>query len=359
MEEAHMSKEWPLEGHFQCGGQGLLVTPDCLGREFTSRTANYDLIIGLPQLDTRPKHAPLRAPQWTYGPIDEDEDWDEDEDREFWGFILPEMAAILWSVLSDSPLAEGDEPAHVLRCRCYTSVTASTDEEFEAAANDFVRELEDWWTRFTSWVSIRTSQDFVQLGGHPAILATKSWQVQTWTSDEDGQRSREDERGYIRGNRIQTSPLELHDLQACVTATGNQEPPPAEWLFIRDARSLLNGGDNRRAVIDAATAAELAMATLIEKYLATANTDELVKKALDARYRALEGRTQLLRDLRKGLLSNRLDEDLIKPRNRATHRGHSLTDKQAQTAVDMATGIVEVAYPLASFLHGIRGDEEK
>ena len=33
-----MPKEWPLEGHFECGGQGgLLVTPDCLGREFTSR----------------------------------------------------------------------------------------------------------------------------------------------------------------------------------------------------------------------------------------------------------------------------------------------------------------------------------
>ena len=48
-----MSKEWPLEGHFACGGQGLLVTPDCsLGREFTSRTANHDLIIGLPQLQT-------------------------------------------------------------------------------------------------------------------------------------------------------------------------------------------------------------------------------------------------------------------------------------------------------------------
>lgn len=34
------------------GGQGILMMADCLGREFTSRTANYDLIIGLPQFDT-------------------------------------------------------------------------------------------------------------------------------------------------------------------------------------------------------------------------------------------------------------------------------------------------------------------
>jgi hypothetical protein len=103
-----MPTEWPLEGHFECGGQGgLLVTSDCLGREFTSRTANHDLIIGMPQLDTRPKHASLRAPQWTYGDQDEDEEWDEDEDREFWGFMLPEILGILLSLFSGSTVPEG------------------------------------------------------------------------------------------------------------------------------------------------------------------------------------------------------------------------------------------------------------
>jgi hypothetical protein len=67
-----MSKEWPLEGYFVCGGggTGVLMTADCLGREFTSRTANYDLIIGLPQLEARWRVQVL-PPQWTYGPISE------------------------------------------------------------------------------------------------------------------------------------------------------------------------------------------------------------------------------------------------------------------------------------------------
>jgi hypothetical protein len=112
----------------------------------------------------------------------------------------------------------------------------------------------------------------------------------------------------------------------------------------------LNGGQNRRAVIDAATAAEVAMTTLIDKYLATANTDESVRTALRKRFRALEGRTELLKNLRSGLLPPRLQRDLIDPRNDATHGGHSLTDEQAQTAVDMAVDIVEEAYPLASLL---------
>jgi hypothetical protein len=123
----------------------------------------------------------------------------------------------------------------------------------------------------------------------------------------------------------------------------------------------LKAGDNRRAVIDAATAAELAMTTLIDNYLATSNTDEIVRTALVERYRALEGRATLLRRLCSGLLSDQLQRDLIQPRNRATHGGHSLTDAQAKTAVDMAIDIVEAAHPLASLLptQGIREAEDR
>jgi hypothetical protein len=62
-----MSNKWPLEGDFPCGGKGLAVTMDCMGREFTSRTANYALTIGLPQLDS--VHLEVLPPQWTYPPI--------------------------------------------------------------------------------------------------------------------------------------------------------------------------------------------------------------------------------------------------------------------------------------------------
>lgn len=84
------------------------------------------------------------------------------------------------------------------------------------------------------------------------------------------------------------SNLESSDLQACVTAAGDQAPP-AEWLFIRDARSLLGAGQNRRAMIDAGTAAEVAMTNLIDRYLAAEEIAEPVRKALAKRYTALEG----------------------------------------------------------------------
>lgn len=56
-----VTQEWPLEGHFVVGGSGLYVSTDCLGRAFTSRTARYDLTIGLPQVDTRPDPIPQKS----------------------------------------------------------------------------------------------------------------------------------------------------------------------------------------------------------------------------------------------------------------------------------------------------------
>ena len=76
---------------------GPTVTPDCLGQQFTSRTANYDLIIGLPQPGTDQRPDSLRPPLWTYGPLDEDED--EDEHGISWGVMLPETTMLVLAAL--------------------------------------------------------------------------------------------------------------------------------------------------------------------------------------------------------------------------------------------------------------------
>jgi hypothetical protein len=141
-----MSNRWPLEGDFPCGGSGLCVTADCLGREFTSRTANHDLTIGLPQLDT--VQLALLPPQWTYCPNAESESFDEMRGT-FWGLAL-----------------DARDAAVIERFRFYTSLTVSTGKEFDAAAEDFLDdELGEWWTRFTSWVGILTSQDLADMQG--------------------------------------------------------------------------------------------------------------------------------------------------------------------------------------------------
>jgi hypothetical protein len=289
----------------------------------------------------------LIPPAWAYGPTHENERVEEEHISPVWGAVLDDGRAE--TVYPES----ARDGAVVYRCRFYTTLTVSDgEEEFEAAAKGFLSELDDWWMRFTSWVGILTSQDFLGLGGHPGGVI-RSYPLFTWTSDASGQRAGTQWRRYFPPNLgIGMSKLELSDLQACITATGNQNPPPAEWGFIRDARSLLGAGQNRRAMIDAGTAAEVAMTTLIDRYFAAANIDEPVRKALTKRYGALEGRAALLRRLRPGVLSDQLQGDLIEPRNHATHGGREFTEADAQTAVAMATSIVEEAHPLEILLPG-------
>jgi len=75
-----------------------------------------------------------------------------------------------------------------------------------------------------------------------------------------------------------------------------------------------------------------------------------VRTALAKKYKSLENRSDLLKNMRSGLLSPQLRNDLINPRNAAAHAGELLTDEEAQKAVDMAISVVEAAYPLASLL---------
>ncbi|HQE16574.1 MAG TPA: hypothetical protein PLD01_16100 [Mycobacterium sp.] len=358
--------ERPFEGHFVVGGSGLYVTTECLGRTFASRTPNFALTIGLPRVGTNLDLVPaeirerisepavpskeLVPPEWAYGPVDDTERMDEEHISPVWGGVMDDGRAR--TVYPES----ARESAVVYRCRFHTTLTApSPGQQFDALAEEFLKELDDWWARFTSWVGILTRQDFVGLGGYPGGM-TRSYPLVTWSVGTSGQRVDRQWRYYAPPHKSPMSKLQLRELEACVTAAG-RNPPPPEWLFIRDARSLLQAGQARRAVLDAGTAAELAMTTLIDKYLDdTQVTDPGVRTAF-GRFNNLVAKQEVLKFLRCGLLPERTRPDLIDLRNTAIHgRGRAgsgweeVTLPQAQTAVEIATAIVEAAHPLASLL---------
>jgi hypothetical protein len=54
-------------------------------------------------------------------------------------------------------------------------------------------------------------------------------------------------------------------LRGCLALAG--EDPPLAWILLRDARSLREAGQCRRAVIDAATSAELAVTAMLDDLL--------------------------------------------------------------------------------------------
>ncbi|WBP94905.1 hypothetical protein O6072_02635 [Mycolicibacterium neoaurum] len=330
----------PFEGHFTVAAAGLYTRMDALGRVFKSRTENFDLVIGMPQIDTSFDPIRVMPPVWEYGPPNPQERAYE-EAQTVWGHAM-EDAEIVYP-------ESARNQAIVYECRFFTSLTASNDEEYNIAAERFLDELDSWWSRFTSWVGIVTSQDFVRLGSPGNGVRLRP--VNSWTSGQNGFRSATERRSVWPQDRIAMKHLELEELEACVAATGRQLPPPAEWLFIRDARSLLNASDNRRAVIDAGLAAETAFSTIIDRYFVEKGiSDERIERALKSSYSNLNGKKKLVTKLYPDLSIGQVDELLIKPRNMSTHDTDPSTFEQAAKAVELATEIVEIAHPLSELV---------
>jgi hypothetical protein len=198
----------------------------------------------------------------------------------------------------------------------------------------------------SSWIEIFTKQDFVELGKPNGGIRAES--VFMWTGDETGLRTNPARDTNIPTYSDQADKLDHNTLNACMALAANGTEPPVEWLFIRDARSLLNARQYRRAVIDAGTAAELAMTTLIDRRLG--NAEEAIKKALYAKYQTLSGRNQLMNKLDAGDTPERLQQDLGEPRNNAAHTGASPIFDDASLAIRKATELVEQAHPLSSFM---------
>lgn len=363
--------KWPFEGHFVVGGSGLYVTNECIGRTFISRTSQHELTIGFPKLDDRPDPIPpelreqlgeppmrnveLIPPDWTFGPINDHQRHEEEQIRPVWGAVLDDGLAE--TVIPES----ARDTAVIVRCRFYaTLLDTASGEGFASASARFLAELDEWWTRFTSWVSILSGQDFVGLGGNRGGI-THAYPIFTWTSDQNGRRAGYQWRQYFpdANHGLSQRNLGLDDLQACVSAAGDGAPPAA-WLFIRDARSLLGAGQARRAILDAGTAAELAMTTLIDQYLDDAGVADQAIRDSFGRFNNLIAKQEVLKLLRRGVLPERTRPDLIDLRNTAIHgrsrAGQGLDEvtlEQAQNAVDIATEIVEAAHPLAEFLPNV------
>jgi uncharacterized protein (UPF0264 family) len=120
---------------------------------------------------------------------------------------------------------------------------------------------------------------------------------------------------------------------------------------------LLNSGHVRRAVLDAGTAAEIAMNVLVGRCLDETNTEEAVKKAITDRCDSLGGMNDLLGSLKPDLLSPNVKSDLISKRNIAIHgrsrsgrRWDEITVDEAIKAIETAAAIVDAAHPLADLL---------
>lgn len=206
-------------------------------------------------------------------------------------------------------------------------------------------ELDGWWERFSTWVAILTSQD--PRDYQRTMAATRHEPIWTWVSGESKRRGQSIDEDAPKRMR-EYDPLDEATVIACMKLASEGDEPPTEWTFIRDARSAVISGDYRRAVIDAGTAAELAITELLDQHLCV--VDPIVADALLARARALEQRSNLMKDLGAGTEPKGFTKELKNPRNIAAHRGHTPTKEVAEKAIRVAVDLVEQSTPLLSLV---------
>jgi hypothetical protein len=336
-QETSVDKEtggrWPLEGFFTCGSE-LLVVPECLGQNFQTRTLTYELTITLPELDAPDACAPLCRPPWKFNRAGEAPTASVDEE---WGTVAS----------GRTRNSDGTWPAYnaeVRQCIVATTVEAGNDEQFREAARVVAYELDLWWESVTDWLGVLTVQDFVGLGTQRRSILTYGFHA--WSGDAEGiRRASTGSAMTVVPGRVE--PLDRDQLQRAMDLGASGGRPPAEWLLIRDARSLLRAGDYRRAVIDAGSAAELAMTALVDRRLT--NLNFLQKEKLFEKNRGLWELSNLMLKRTAGTRPDRFQKDLAEPRNEASHDGAGLSNTKANAAIAVAADLVEQAYPLANF----------
>lgn len=325
--------KWPLEGHFACAGGGLFVEIDCLGRTFQSQTESHSLTITLPRLDSRAPEAPLARPPWKFVGAGSEQDSAVAVDAK-WGTIgsMTERGA------------KFPDYAEVHQCIVHSEIEATDKWEFLNGAKALACDLDVWWRAFTDWLGALTNQDFVQLGSKQ--LSVREHGFCAWSGDEAGQRH------TSTGSNLFVVPgrpdvLSVEHLQTCMKLARKCDEPPIEWLLIRDARSLSKAHEYRRAVLDAGTAAELALVALLEDHLYPAGDD--VRRALFDRYKTLGGLKDLASKLIPQKVPERLTDELIKPRNAAVHKAKDPVSKEtAIKAINKAAELVAILHPIGS-----------
>ncbi len=323
-----------VEGHIACGA-GVPVSADCVSQSFYTKTKSFDLAVTLPRFDYDLR---LVAPEWQATATTPAALKEQEEDFK-WGTITG------WENAPDG--SQLPIMARIDRWRIELLIELVPGTPFRTAAWSAMREIDDWWELFRSWLEIITSLNVSKRQASGDIRSEPIW---IWDSSDFATRH---DASIARSWPIHNqpgAPVDRTTLEACMRLAADGQPPPAMWLFIRDARALIDSGDYRRAVIDAVTAAELAMTEILDQDLAT--TGSVLSNALLDRSRTLEGRARLMKELGAGSVPETFKNDLQVPRNKAAHGGVPQTLADATKALAVATNLVEQAEPSLGLIPG-------
>lgn len=319
-----------VEGRFFDCPAGFVVDAECLGKTYSTVIGGRELSITLPSLPekTDPKNALpyLIAPDhhYEYPPRSAD------------------ARSIDWGSVT---FASGEIPQSAIINQLYFAFKVrGSDRDIAGACEEIEEGLAAWWERIEMWLDTYTELNLLRHGDNKPSNIGASFLAYLRHEDNTLRPVSWTSTGYLTLPRAFKVPDAL-TLGRCFELAGDGKEIPTEWQYLRDARSWLQAGQTRRAVIDACTAAEIALSHQVYQLLDT--TDMRVVQELLARCTGIADVSKLVRSLGGATASRRqVEEQLASVRNRAAHAGQEPSSEEAVNALNAATDVVEHVLPL-------------
>ncbi|OBK90567.1 hypothetical protein [Mycolicibacter sinensis] len=300
---------------------GFLAHTDVLQNSFPTRVAGRDAVV-------HPPGVPKGAMAWAGSVLGPPQ----------FGYTAQSPPDAQWGWL-DSFTAKNEEIVAIKRL-VLTSPVDPDVEDVQQIAEHVVAATDTWWSAISAWVEIITGQHLTHVGHHKPDVVGNPTSI--WLVAEDGFQSAPVTIPTVY--RMQLSPLNLVDSAMLRSAALLADPgPPLAWTLLRDARSLKNVRQYRRAVIDSATAADVAVTQLLDDQLSIHNPQDRPKILKESRM--LGSKLHQLSKVGTSLPQSFQDK-LVDKRNVAVHEGASITDSECGDAIAEAASVVELAFPL-------------
>jgi hypothetical protein len=239
-------------------------------------------------------------------------------------------------------VAELQEPAMAL-CRvgltCEVNAENANRSRFaDGAALAFrvedalIQRIEGWFADVRSWVEVVTGQDL----DYRHRLSDAANPAEGLLIVRDGSLT-------DSGTRVYTTryirPVTSDEWTKILALVGNAQKPPTEYLLMRDAHAALARDQRRRAILDAATASELVLTSVLVKHTVTAPPQR--RAEVLKRPRMLGGLISSLENQNAAVnLSWTELRKLSKLRNAAIHEGAEPDHLDAAEAITTAAKLV-------------------
>lgn len=231
----------------------------------------------------------------------------------------------------------------VLSFTCNHAVVRSSARVTARKARAIKQSLMTWQELFPIWIEVMLFKD-LEYGG---VDASNAKTIDSYFLI-DGKKARRIKRKNENSTTITVNMLASINHEQLIDALSmcqNGQQPPSHYLMLISALKHMNRKDYRQCVLDAATAYEICLTSLLDIELRNLRPSQ--RKLITDKYKMIVGLSRCLRDLGVNLPSQSDTQTKIaEPRNNAIHHGKKVEAANARDALNFCKDLLYSRFPL-------------